>query len=219
MAPSILAADFGRLGDEARAAEAAGADLLHVDVMDGHFVPNLTVGPPVVAALRRSSNLPFDVHLMVTNPARFVAPFATAGADHLTVHVESADDPATVLAAICAAGCSAGISLCPRTPAEAVFPYLKLVRLVLVMTVEPGFGGQAFMADMVPKIARIRQEIAATGADVLLEVDGGINPDTARIAVAAGADLLVAGTSVFHAGDGIAAGVARLRAAGAPRRD
>ncbi len=218
MAPSILAADFSRLGDEVRAAEAAGADLLHVDVMDGHFVPNLTVGPPLVAALRRSSNLPFDVHLMVTNPARFVAPFATAGADHLTVHVESADDPAQVLAAICAAGCSAGISLRPRTPAEAVFPYLKLVRLVLVMTVEPGFGGQAFMADMVPKIARIRQEIAATGADVLLEVDGGINPDTARIAVAAGADVLVAGTSVFHAGDGIAAGVARLRAAGVPCR-
>lgn len=211
IAPSLLAADFTRLGEEVRLIEAGGADILHVDVMDGHFVPNLTLGPPLVESLRRVSSLPFDVHLMLTNPERFVEPFVKAGADHITVHVESAAPLPGVLDAIHAAGCTAGVSVKPKTPASAVLPYLDKVELVLVMTVEPGFGGQSFMADMLPKIRELRAAINASGRPVHLEVDGGIGPANAAAVVAAGANMLVAGTSVFRSPSGAAEAMRRLR--------
>jgi ribulose-phosphate 3-epimerase len=211
VAPSLLAADFARLGEEVARAEQAGADVLHLDIMDGHFVPNLTIGPPLVESLRRVTSLPFDVHLMLTNPERFIEPFAKAGADHITIHAEITADVRQVLRDIRALGCSAGISLRPKTAAATLLPFLDAVDLILVMTVEPGFGGQAFMADMMPKLREYRKAIAASGRPIHLEVDGGIGPDTVGQAVAAGADLLVAGNSVFRARDGIAAAIARLR--------
>ncbi len=215
IAPSLLAADFSRTGEEVRRVEQAGADILHVDIMDGHFVPNLSMGPPVVRALRPTTALPFDVHLMLTHPGRYVEAFVEAGADHITAHVEMEEDVREVLARIHAAGCSAGLSLKPGTPAEAIRPYLDSIDLVLVMTVEPGFGGQSFMADMVPKIETFRRWIDAGTHPVHLEVDGGINPETAAIAVRAGARILVAGTSIFRAAAAdTAAVIARLRQAG-----
>jgi len=214
IAPSLLAADFTRLGEEIRAAETAGADVLHIDIMDGHFVPNLTVGPPVVESLRQISSLPFDVHLMLTNPERFIEPFASAGADHITVHVEIGPQIDAVLASIHAAGCSAGISLRPATAVSNVLPFLDRVELVLVMTVEPGFGGQSFMADMLPRIRELRERIARGQRPVLLEADGGIQAGNARLLVTAGANLLVAGTSVFRVPGGPAAGIRQLRELG-----
>ncbi len=211
VAPSILACDFARLGDEIRRAEAGGADVVHVDVMDGHFVPNLTIGPPVIKAARPVTTLPFDVHLMITNPEKYVEVFADAGADHLTVHVEIAADVRGVLAQIHATGCSAGLSLRPGTPAASLKPYLDAVELILVMTVEPGFGGQAFRTDQLDKIAEISGMIRASGRQIHLEVDGGIARDTAPLVVGRGANLLVAGTSVFRAPEGIAAAIATLK--------
>jgi ribulose-phosphate 3-epimerase len=212
VAPSILACDFSRLGDEIRRAEAGGADVVHVDVMDGHFVPNLTIGPPVVQAARPVTKLPFDVHLMITNPEKYVEPFVAAGADHLTVHVEIAGDVHEVLAQIHATGCTAGICLRPGTPATAVLPYLNEIELILIMTVEPGFGGQAFREDQLDKIQEVAGMIRQSGRRIHLEVDGGIAPATAPLVTGRGANLLVAGTSVFRAKEGIAAAIAGLHA-------
>jgi ribulose-phosphate 3-epimerase len=195
IAPSILSADFARLGDDIRAVEAAGADWIHVDVMDGHFVPNLTIGAPVVRSLRPVTRLPLDVHLMIEKPERYVEEFCKAGADYLTIHVEATDVVEDTLKRIRALGAKPGITLRPRTAVEDLFPFLKLVDLVLIMTVEPGFGGQSFMADQVEKIARLRQEFARQKVQPLIEVDGGINEKTAVLVREA--DVLVAGNYVF----------------------
>ncbi len=215
VAPSILAADFAALGEAVRAAEAAGADLIHVDVMDGHFVPNLTIGPPVVAALRRVTSLPLDVHLMVEAPERLIEAFVRAGADYLTVHPEACVHLHRTLQHIRASGVRAGVALNPATP-ETVLQYvLPLLDLVLVMSVNPGFGGQAFLPEVLPKLRAIRSWLDAAGRDeVLLAVDGGIDRHTASQVVAAGANVLVAGTAVFAAPEGVKVAVAALRAAG-----
>lgn len=209
VAPSLLAADFARLADEVQRIAAAGADVLHLDIMDGHFVPNLTIGPALVEALRRTSALPFDVHLMVSHPGRFVTPFAEAGADSITFHVEGADPVAEVLARIRAAGCATGLSVRPNTPADALLPWLDQIDLVLVMTVEPGYGGQHFIYEMLDKIEAIRGMLRD---DQRLEVDGGINPQTARLCAQKGADVFVAGENIFGSHD-IAAAIADLRSA------
>lgn len=211
VAPSVLAADFTCLGAEALRVENAGADVLHVDIMDGHFVPNLSMGPAIVAALRRASSLPLDVHLMLSEPERYIEPFAKAGADHITVHVEIAADIHDVLRRIHALGCSAGVSVKPKTPASAIIPLLREVELVLVMTVEPGFGGQSFMADMLPKIRELRSAIDRDAPQVHLEVDGGLDPQTGPRVTAVGANLIVAGTSVFRAPLGVASAICALR--------
>jgi len=198
VAPSILAGDFARLAEEVRDVEEAGADWIHVDVMDGHFVPNLTIGPAVVAAIRRASRVPLDVHLMLDHPQEFLAPFLDAGAHYLTVHVE-AEGLRTesvlrkALGTIRQAGAKPGLSLRPRTSAEALRPFLDAVDLVLVMTVEPGFGGQAFMPEVVPKVRELREVFAGD-----LAVDGGINALTGRQCREAGANVMVAGTSIFR---------------------
>ena len=211
VAPSILAADFSRLGEAISGVEAGGADLLHVDIMDGHFVPNLSMGPGVVSCIRKGSDLPFDVHLMLSEPGRYIEPFAKAGADHITVHVESCGDLADVIRRIHDLGCSAGITLRPGTPATSLRPYLEMVEMVLVMTVEPGFGGQSFMEGQLPKIASLRKMIDATGKKIYLEVDGGVAVGTARQVKAAGADVLVAGSSVFGAKNGFDAAIKAIR--------
>ncbi|WP_413561566.1 ribulose-phosphate 3-epimerase [Bdellovibrio sp. HCB209] len=195
VAPSILSADFANLEKEVKAIAAAGADWAHVDVMDGHFVPNLTIGIPVVKALKKVSPIPLDVHLMITEPEKYVAEFIKAGADYLTIHVESTKDPATVLRQITALGAKAGITLRPGTPVESVVPLLNLCDLVLVMTVEPGFGGQSFMHDQIAKISALRAEIKKQNLNCLIEVDGGINAETAKLCHEA--DVFVAGSYVF----------------------
>ncbi len=214
VAPSILAADFARLGDEVRAVSEAGADYLHVDVMDGHFVPNITIGPAVVKALRPFSDKPFDVHLMISPADPFIADFAEAGADILTVHPEAGPHLHRTLQLIKSKGLRAGVSLNPGTPAEAVDYVLDAVDLVLVMGVNPGYGGQSFIPAALDKITALRRKIDAAGRPIEIEVDGGINAETAPLAIAAGADVLVAGTAAFTGGpEKYADNIARLKGA------
>lgn len=201
VSPSILTCDFANAGDEMRFVKQSGADMVHLDVMDGIFVPNLSFGPPVIAALRPHSDMFFDVHLMMQYPDRLIDAFVKAGADLINIHLECDSPISETLAAIRAHGKKTGITLKPNTPAEAVFPYLDEVDMVLVMTVEPGFGGQSFMADMMDKVRALRAEIDRRALDVKIEVDGGINTDTAPIAAAAGADIAVIGSALFNAAD------------------
>lgn len=213
IAPSLLAADFARLGEEVRAVEAAGADRLHLDVMDGHFVPNITIGPLVVESLRPITKLPLEAHLMIEEPDRFLEAFARAGADTIIVHVERSVHLHRTLQAIRAMGKRVGVSLNPLTPAAAVEEVLPWIDLLLVMTVNPGFGGQQFLAETMPKLKRLADEVVQRRLSVEIEVDGGIDSQTAPIAVAAGATVLVAGSAIFRHAAGPQAGLAALRAA------
>lgn len=201
IAPSVLAADFANLGREVRAMAEAGADLIHIDVMDGHFVPNLTIGPNVVTALKPHTTLPFDVHLMLNPVVPFVTNFISAGADSITVHMEVGDQLRPALDLIRSAGKRVGVALNPETPLDEVVPLLGLVDLVLIMTVRPGFGGQKFMSDQLRKIERLKQLLKTFSRKIDLQVDGGVNFETAPEAVAAGANVLVAGTAAFAGGE------------------
>ena len=203
LSPSILSADFARLGEEVDLVRDV-ADLLHVDVMDGHFVPNLTIGAPVVACLRKHTDLFLDCHLMVDNPQVLLGDFADAGADRCIVHVELGD-PRPRFDTLRSLGCGVGLVVNPETPVEAAFPYLDEIDLLLVMSVHPGWGGQAFIASSLDKLRTARAEITARGLSVELEIDGGINAETAPLAAAAGVDILVAGSAIFHADDPLGA--------------
>ena len=200
LGPSILAADLANLGAALAQCEAGGADLVHVDVMDGHFVPNLTIGPPVVRSIRRHTDLYLDCHLMMTNPGQYLEAFAKAGANGCSVHVEL-DDTAALLAECRRLGLDAGLAVNPETPLAAALPFLDDIDLLLIMTVHPGFGGQAFMAEVVPKVAEARAEIDRRGLDVAIQVDGGIDERTVAQVAAAGASVFVAGNAIFGDGD------------------
>ena len=202
IAPSILSADFARLADEIAAVASAGVKMIHLDVMDGHFVPNITIGPPVIAKLRKHSDLFFDSHLMISEPGKYIEAFAKAGADNITFHIEVTDEPEKMVDKIRALGCTAGITLNPETPVESIRKVAPLCDMVLVMTVHPGFGGQEFIDEAARKAVAIREMV---GPDVRIEVDGGIDPETAPIVVSYGADTLVAGNAIFGRPDRSAA--------------
>jgi ribulose-phosphate 3-epimerase len=201
IAPSILSADGSRLGAEIAAVEAAGADMIHIDVMDGHFVPNLTLGPGLIASLRKTTRLPFDVHLMIENPERYIEAFAKAGCDRITVHVEASVHLHRIIAMIREHGVRPGVSLNPATPLILVEPILTDIDLLLIMTVNPGFGGQKFIGGMLPKVMRAKELIGIVAPEVLLEVDGGVTLKNIRSIADAGADILVAGSSIFESGN------------------
>jgi len=211
IAPSILSADFARLAEEIAAIESAGVRMVHLDVMDGHFVPNITIGPPVIAKLRKCSGLVFDSHLMISEPAKYAERFVEAGADHITFHIEAAERSDKLIDRLHELGVTAGICLNPETPVEAIEKIAPLCDMVLVMTVRPGFGGQKFMPEAAKKIARIREIV---GPDIRIEVDGGIDPQTTPIVVSYGADTLVVGKAIFSKSDRIAAIKAIRQAAG-----
>lgn len=215
IAPSILSADFARLAEEVAAVERAGADLLHIDVMDGHFVPNLTVGPPIVEALRKVTKLPLDVHLMITNADAYIPEFARAGADYLTVHVEACPHLHRTIQSIKEQGVKAGVTLNPATPVDSLQEILADIDLVLIMSVNPGFGGQKFIASCLGKVKTAREMLDRIGSNALLEVDGGVKADNAAQVLSAGADVLVAGSAIFSSQD-YAATIAALRTAGQP---
>ncbi len=211
IAPSILAADFTQLGQQVADADAGGADLIHIDIMDGRFVPNITMGPLVVKAVRRVTQLPLDVHLMIIEPERYIQAFADAGADMISVHIEASPNLHRTLQMIREAGCKAGVALNPHTPASALSEVITMLDLINVMTVNPGFGGQTFIMDTKSKIAELRAMVGDIHGSIDIEVDGGINTETASHAVQAGANVLIAGTSVFSHADGAAAGIQSLR--------
>ncbi|MCD8026756.1 MAG: ribulose-phosphate 3-epimerase [Clostridiales bacterium] len=201
IAPSLLSCDFSKMGEEIKRIDKSGADWMHLDVMDGHFVPNITFGAPVIKAVRGFSDKPFDVHLMISEPLKYIDDFSDAGADIITFHIESSSDPEQTIEKIRSRGVKPGLVIKPNTPAKAVFPYLDKIDLVLVMTVEPGFGGQSFMENMLPKVKEIKDECRRLGIDMPVEVDGGIGEGTIAKAAAAGVDICVAGTAVFKAND------------------
>ncbi len=213
LSASILNADFGQLAGEVRRADAGGVDSIHLDVMDGHFVDNLTMGPVLVEAVRPATELPFHSHLMIDNPRAYVDRFADAGSDLIVFHVEADDDPAAVIAAIERAGRRPGIALNPETPAEAVHPWLDAVDLLLVMTVHPGWGGQAFIGEVVPKLRALRDQVARRGLPLRIGVDGGVNRDTIAAAHDAGGEVLVVGSALYSTDGDLAPTVAALRAA------
>jgi ribulose-phosphate 3-epimerase len=213
IAPSILNADFARLGDQITEVERHGADWLHIDVMDGHFVPNLSMGPQVLAACRRVSNLPLDVHLMIENPERYLGVFAEEGADHITVHEEACPELGSTLEQIHKLGCQAGVSIKPQTPISAIDHVLDAADIVLVMSVEPGFGGQAFMPEVLPKVSELRAKLDALDSQARIEIDGGVDAETLPPALEAGVDVFVVGNAVFNHPDGIAASMQGLQEA------
>ncbi len=201
IAPSILSADFTRLGEEVRAVEQAGADYIHIDVMDGHFVPNITIGPMIVKAVRKVTKLPLDVHLMILNPDQFIDDFVKAGADLISVHAEALDHLHRSIQYIRKAGAKSAVSLNPATPLQVIEYILEDLDMVLLMTVNPGFEGQAFIPEMLPKIERLREMIDKRGLNIELEVDGGISPENIHLASSAGADVFVAGSAIFYSND------------------
>lgn len=213
IAPSILAADFTRLGEQVREAEEAGADLIHIDVMDGRFVPNITMGPLVVEAVRSVTSLPLDVHLMIVEPERYVEAFAKSGAAMISVHLEASPNLHRTLQQIRSLNCRAGVAINPHTPASALAEVLDMIDFITVMTVNPGFGGQYFLSSMMSKLARLRAMVGETGRHIDIEVDGGINAKTAMEAAQAGANVLIAGSSIFNNQSSVKAGIYKLRQA------